>query len=403
MSSLGVRHIISVIELDFHHDSLDGMLKIFQDTEYCVHVFTTSKNIKLLKDVVYSNNILFHEYKGGWKYLFLKKNRTILNSSSVIFINTVANDFGAYLAIDKDNVVVLRVHNVNKQFQPLQSVFIPRSWHFTWKFFSYIFRQILGKGFLFFRPLLNKRVNYFTFPDSSITDYVKQCRFVEEAKIIAPIPLKIFIENETSYKEYGDVLNITIIGAIDHRRRQYEQCIDALTSMFKNENPPIINLTILGKCAGAYGEEVIRKLSTISHPHFTLKTYNHQVPETEFIQCLKHTHLIISPITNHATTDIFKEKYGKTKTTGSILDFMKFGKITLVPSFYAPPKEVAKYIIQYHSSESLKSIILDLINNKKINDLNQKAQAFVTDTYSKKTVFKEVDKIFKSIRKINHT
>lgn len=312
---------ISVIELDFHHDSLDGILKIFHNTEHCINVFTTSKNIELLKDMSYSKNIMFNEYAGGGKYLFLRKHKELLNSSNVIFINTIANDFGAYLAIAKHNTIVLRVHNVNKQFQPLKSISIPQTWFFAWKSFSYILRQIIGKGFLCFRPILNKRISYFTFPDSSITNYVKQKHFIDDSTIIDPIPLKIFIENDTAFAEYHDVLNVTIIGAIDHRRRQYEKTIEALTLLFKSENPPAIHLTILGKCASAYGSEVVGKLKSITHEKFELTTFDKQVPEKDFINCLKETHLIISPITENATTDIFKEVYGKTKTTGSILDF----------------------------------------------------------------------------------
>lgn len=399
MSSIETINHISVIELDFHHDSLDGFLKIFQDTHCSVHVFTTSKNIKFLESVAYSGNIIFHEYSGGLKYFFLKKHKNIINASQIVFINTVANDFGAYLAIDKKNVIVLRVHNVNKQFQPLQSVFRPKSWFYAWKSFSYIIRQIIIKGFLWFRPLLNKRVSYFTFPDSSITDYVKQKHFINESKILDPIPLKIFIENDTAYAEYDDVLNISIIGAIDSRRRLYEECIDALTSIFNMKNPPAINLTILGKCTGAYGDGVIAKLKNISNPKFSLTTFNHLVPEAEFINCVKHTHLIISPITNNATTDIFKEIYGKTKTTGSILDFMKFGKVTLVPSYYSPPEELTRYIIQYSNSEDLKEIILDLVNNKKINNLNKTALAFVKENYSKQVVLQKTEAVFRTISK----
>lgn len=390
---------ISVIELDFHHDSLDGILKIFQNTEHRVNVFTTSKNINLLRDISYSKNISFYEFTGGGKYFFLKKHKQLLNSSNIIFINTVANDFGAYLAIDKSNIVVLRVHNVNKQFQPLKSIFLPKTLFFAWKFFSYVLRQIIGKGFLWFRPLLNKRVSYFTFPDGSITDYVKQNHFINENKIIAPIPLKIFIENDTAFADYQDVLNITIIGAIDNRRRQYEETIEALTSLFKSGNPPAIHLTVLGKCTSVYGSEVVGKLKSISHPKFRLTTFDKQVPETEFIECIKKTHLIISPITNNATTDIFKEVYGKTKTTGSILDFMKFGKVTLVPSYYSPPKELAQYVIQYDCSEKLKNTILGLTNNNEINKLNTSALEFVKLNYSKEVVLKHAEVIFKNIAK----
>lgn len=391
-----LRHI-SVIELDFHHDSLDGFLKIFQNTEVLISVFTTSKNIRLLKEINYSSNITFHEYSKGSKYAFLKRQAAIINDSQIVFINTIANDFGAYLALDGKATIILRIHNVNKQFRPLSSIFMPKSLFFAWKSFSYVLRQIVGKGFLVFRPLINRKVNYFTFPDNGIAAYVKQHHFVEDKRILPSIPLKIVIEADTAYEAYSGTLNITIIGATDHRRRQYEAVIEALTQLYQAEKAPAIFLTLLGNTNNIYGKTIIDRLNKITHPGFRFKAYNKQVPESEFIDCVKHTHLIISPITSNATTDIFKEVYGKTKTTGSILDFLKFGKITLVPSHYTPPVELHDYIIKYNDPAQLAAIISDLLQDEKINSLNQKSLQYVKENYSQGPVLKKTMAIFASV------
>lgn len=400
MSSVSGINDISVIELDFHHDSLDGFLKIFQETDIRIHVFTTSKNLNLLKNIKYSNNIEFYEYSKGVKFFFLRKYSSTISSSQIVFINTIANDFGAYLAIGRKPSIVLRIHNVNKQFSPFKNIFIPGTLFFAWKSLSYVLRQILGKGFWLFRPIINRKVNYFTFPDTSITNYVKHHNFVKEEKIIPPIPLKIFIEEDTAYEAYIEPLNVTIIGATDRRRRQYEQVTEALVQLFKKENPPVIHLTLLGNSDNAYGKSIVEQLNKISHPSFRLKTFNSQVSETEFIKCIKHTHLIISPITENATTDIFKEVYGKTKTTGSILDFLKFGKVTLVPNHYTPPSELLDYVIKYSDSAHLKAIMLDLVKDHKINKLNQESLQYVRENYSQESVLKKTLSIFTSI--INH-
>lgn len=397
-SSTILRHI-SVIELDFHHDSLDGFLKIFQGTEVLISVFTTAKNIRLLKDISYSPNITFHEYSKGSKYAFLKKQASIINDSQIVFINTIANDFGAYLALDDIATIILRVHNVNKQFRPLSSLFIPGSLFFLWKSFSYVLRQIVGKGFLFFRPMVNRKVDYFTFPDNGIATYVKQNAFLPENKILPSIPLKIFIEADTAYETYVDVLNVTIIGATDHRRRSYEEVVESLEQLYKHENAPAINLTLLGNTNNTYGKSIVEKLKKITNPNFKFKAYSSQVPESEFIDCIKHTHLVISPITNHATTDIFREVYGKTKTTGSILDFMKFGKVSLVPHYYSPPDDVKDYIFQYKNSAHLKETLLELTQAKKINELNRSALSFVKENYSKQIVLQKALTIFNAIIK----
>lgn len=390
---------ISVIELDFHHDSLDGFLKIFEDTKVRVSAFTTAKNIELLKNVPYAKNITFYPYAGGGKYFFLKKHLFILNSSQIVFINTIANDFGAYRAIDTRLTTILRVHNVNKQFSPLKHISFPRSFFFAWKFFSYIARQVIGKGFWFYRPMVNRRMSHFVFPDQGITDYVKEQHFIPEKKILAPIPLKIFRPEDTAFEPVSGVLNITIIGATDRRRRQYEEVMEGLKILFSQKDPPTIYLTLLGNCNNSYGKIIIEQLKSISHPDFKFKTYLSQVPEKEFIECIKHTHLIISPITTNATTDIFKEVYGKTKTTGSILDFLKFGKVTLVPQHYTPPTELRRYILKYENSAQFSEIILDLLTDKKINDLNRTSLDYVTANYSQEIVLKNTLSVFNSLVK----
>lgn len=390
---------ISVVELDFHPDSLDGFLKIFNETSHKVNVFTTSKNIRFFDGISYSNNIKFYEYSGGLKYFFLRKHSDIINSSQIIFINTIANEFGAYLAINKKNNIILRVHNANKQFKPFQNINYPKTWLVLWKSISYIIREIIFKGFWIFRPIMNNRISYFTFPDNSISDYVKSNNYLSEKKIIPSLPLKIFIEENTSYSEYHDVLDIAIIGAVDFRRRQYEESIEMFTRLYSRLSPPRIRLTLLGISLGPYGEKVVNEFKKINHPNFTLVTFEKQLPEKEFVDYIKGLHVILSPITEKATTDIFKEVYGKTKTTGSILDFLKFGKVTLVPNHYTPPAELLDYVIKYKDSEHLEAIILDLIKNNKINILNQKSLQYVRENYSQESVLKKTLSIFTFIIK----
>jgi GTPase SAR1 family protein len=222
-------------------------------------------------------------------------------------------------------------------------------------------------------------------------------RYVNENKILPSIPLRLFVDADTCYKEYENNLNVTIIGATDKRRRQYEEVIETFVDLFKTKNPPKIHLILLGNSNNLYGKSIITKLKEISHQNFSLKTYTAQVSETEFINQIKHTHLVISPITNTATTDIFKEIYGKTKTTGSILDFLKFGKVTLVPKHYSVSAELTDYIINYDNKNQLSEIILDLLNEKKLNTLNKRSMEYVMKNYSQQAVLKDTVDIFKSI------
>ncbi len=388
---------IAFIELDFHVDCLDGFMKIFQDEQIQLHVFTTTKNLKLLQNVSYSKNIHFYEFKGLLKTVFILKYSQIFQKCHLIFIGTIASDYGAYLFLPKKSIIVLRIHNVNKQFAPLQNILLPHSFRALWKFFSYVGRQIIFKQFLIYRVLINKKINYFTFPDSGITDYVKSNNYLPIDKIINPIPLKIYSSANSLNLFDAKILNLTIIGSVDEKRRNYSEVISAIHNIFKFNTSCLIHLTLLGSCQSNYGKWVIQELQKLPCHLFSFTYFNTQVDETKFIEIVTQSQIIISPITPNASVDIFREQYGVTKTTGSILDFIKFGKITLVPHHYNPPKEFTDFIIKYNHSEDLASIILDLINKKKINMLSKKSLDFVKEKYNKQAVLKQTLKTFNNL------
>ncbi len=81
------------------------------------------------------------------------------------------------------------------------------------------------------------------------------------------------------------------------------------------------------------------------------------------------------------------------------MDFLKFGKVTLVPNHYTPPTELLDYVIKYKDSEHLETVILDLIKDNKINRLNQKSLQYVRENYSQESVLKKTLSIFTSIIK----
>lgn len=388
-----IRHI-SVVELDFHHDSLDGFLKIFENCPVRVSAFTTAKNLELLKSVKYPDNVRFYVFSGGSRFWFLRRHRQVLLDSQVIFINTIANHFGAYLAIPKQLCTVLRVHNVNKQFSPASHVLRPRTLFFTWKFVSYVLREVVFGGFWLFRPMINARIRRFTFPDEGISAHVRQMGYLDNERILPSIPLKIFREEDTALTAYSSQLHVTIIGATDARRRYYEPVVEGLKRLYSEPDAPAIRLTLLGNCANAYGQRIRDELATITDPRFSVKSYASPVPEGEFIQQIKATHLIISPITANASTDIFREVYGQTKTTGSILDFMKFGKVTLVPSHYQPPAELQRFILKYNDAGTLVQLLRQLCENGSINALQQRSLDYVRKNYSQAEVQKSTLAIF---------
>ena len=90
---------LTVLELDFHLDSLDGFIKIFEGTNYHLTVYTTKKNMNFLSEIHYEDNIKFVQFNGYSKLFFLVKHIKSIKLSDLIFINTIGSDFGAYIIL----------------------------------------------------------------------------------------------------------------------------------------------------------------------------------------------------------------------------------------------------------------------------------------------------------------
>ena len=137
----------------------------------------------------------------------------------------------------------------------------------------------------------------------------------------------------------------------------------------------------------------------INHPSLKCTFFDERVNEAHFITVMNSSHLILSPIIEDARAEIYHEIYGKTKTSGSILDFMKFGIITLTPDYYSPPSELEKFILKYSDGKNLAKLLTELhSDSSKLNLLNQKSKGFASKKYSKKEVFSICHTIFTSIK-----
>lgn len=388
--------VISIIELDFHYDCLDSLIKIFQDYVSKIHVFTTADNMRMLSEIQYNEHVVFHEYKRYSKLFFLIRNRSILKKSDLIFINTIATNFGAYLFVPNPQSTILRIHNINKQFVPFRSIVLPKNLYSAWKFASYFGREIFFKLFPVFRIAVNLRVRYFTFPDSGLTDYALLKGYVSRNKVIESIPFKVF-SGSIRTTRLEDELVISVIGATDVSRRDYQNVIVALQEIYKFKSPNI-KLVLLGKVKGAYGEWIIGELKKIRSKNFEVQYFRENVPENKFVEYLNQTHLVISPIVKETKTDVFREVYGKTKTSGSILDFIKFGCVTLTPCFYDPPREMKLFFQKYEDGRDLAKKLLYFYENPEIlNELSKKSSIFVSENYNTDKIYNSCIDSLKSI------
>jgi glycosyltransferase involved in cell wall biosynthesis len=354
---------ISFIELDFHFDSVDGFCKIFEHTNHELSVFTKPQIFEKIKHNAYVKKYKWFFCNNISRTKFLRDHIDEINAADVIFINTIANEFGAYVKADFRRTTISRTHNAFKLLDPWHHIRIYPSPLYFWKAFSYFIREIMWFGFWHYRPKLLKKIDYFIFPDKGITDYILSRNLINPKKVLPPLSLKVFEPATTREPSREDYFRITIIGSVDQRRRQYEPVIDAFRQLTPLINRPV-KLSLLGKASGKYARNVIHELKNLESDTFNLEYFDDQVKQDVFDDVMSKTHIVLSPVNLQNSTEIFGEIYGKTKISGSLLDVLRFPKTMIIPAEYNLDSDFKTLFDQYNDALDLKNIILKYLSNE---------------------------------------
>ncbi len=356
---------IALIELDFHVDSVDGICKIFEGSEHQLHIFTTKKNYSILKNRTYASKHKWNLLSEQSKLSFLNSNNKEINSCDGVFINTISADFGCFARFNFKPTTILRIHNAYKVFSPWNHIKIYPTVLGIWKAASYTFREIIWDRFWYYRPIVVKKMDFFTFPDKAIVDFLLKNNIVPKEKIAPVLPIKVFDETVQLIINKSSDINFTIPGGVDKRRRDYLPVLTAFKILLPQTNKKI-SLSFLGKCNSKYGREIISEFKKLSSDNFKVNSFEDFVPQADFDSIMKETDVVISPVNADGLTQIYGEIYGKTKISGSITDVVLFPKPLILPATYLLNDNLKTIFSTYSSAEDLSNVILNFVNDKNL-------------------------------------
>jgi hypothetical protein len=356
---------IALIELDFHVDSVDGICKIFEGSEHQLHIFTTEKNYTILKNRSYATKHKWSLLRGKSKLSFLNSNNKEINSCDGVFINTISADFGCFAKFNFKPTTILRIHNAYKVFSPWNHIKIYPTFLGIWKAASYVFREIIWDRFWYYRPIVVKKIDFFTFPDKAIVDFLLKDNIVPKEKIAPVLPIKVFDETVQLIINKSSDVNFTIPGGVDKRRRDYLPVLTAFKILLPKTTKKI-SLSFLGKCNSKYGREIVSEFKKLSSDNFKVNSFEDFVPQADFDSIMKETDVVISPVNADGLTQIYGEIYGKTKISGSITDVVLFPKPLILPATYLLNDNLKTIFSTYSSAEDLSNVILNFVNDKNL-------------------------------------
>ncbi len=383
---------ISFIELDFHHDVVDGFCRTFYNSETKVNFFIKKAVFDRLKNNNYieSKNFNWIIYNTGSRVEFLNSNISLINAANCVFINTLSAEPYAYSKVKFKPKVILRVHNVHKLFDPLNHIKIPLTPFFIWKAFSYTIRELIVGRYLFNYKSIQSVADYFSFPDEAIAEYALSNNYVNKNQLSPCFSFKVNEkqDNISEIKNYN-IFRITIIGGVDKRRRDYETVIEALF-LISNKLNVKVELTLLGNSNTAYGKSVINRIKSLENDYLKLIYFEQIVPQDIFDSTINNTNLLLCPIQVSSIVEIYHEVYGQTKISGAIHDSIRFPIFSLIPKNYKLDQEKAQYFDFYNDSAELaQKIILYTTNVENVKIKTEQYRNYVQSKYSAEAVRNE--------------
>lgn len=352
---------IAIIEIDYHPEVLRNTIILFKELKINCEVFTLKKIWSKVGMVNNSEYLITHIIKNKNQVnKYILNNLEIINSCNLIFFNTCASKYKFFSRIKYKPPVLLRVHNANAFFKPYKSLNIKISLFYIFKAISYIIIHVILKLELFYRNLfLQKKVDFFCFPDEQVTQYIKSNNYLADNRIISSIPFT-FSKPFSAIKFSNKPVVISIIGGIDKRRRNYDLVYKAFKQLLQ-DNTINIELRLLGPPVGLYGRTVIKKFRKLENRNFKVVSFNSYIPQNIFEEYVRTTHFLIIPVYKEVQYKIFKELLGYTKISGNINDMIIYRKPAIIPNFYPIPDKLNSTVKKYNNITELKICLRDFI------------------------------------------
>ncbi len=370
---------IAIVELNFHFDSLDSLCKLFTTGNNELFVFTKKELYQRLSEIKESPKITFH-LQTGTRIGFIKKNLEIINSCDFIFVNTISRDFRLFSSIKFNPVTIARIHNINKTFDPWHHMLFTVSPVRMWKTFSYFIRDgILGLFFVSRKGAINN-IDYFTFPDENMLLHVEKKHYLPKEKLWPVLPIKFytgFIPAAIS----GSTLKITIIGAVDFRRKDYFTAIAGIANA-ANLLKKHVQLTFLGKAIGKDKFLLDEMISNTRCEWLTVRTFDNFVNQEDFKTELENTNLLVSPTKDFALIEIYREQYGVTKMSGAISDMVAYA-IPIILYKTNVNDDLVNFLDVYQNQQELTTIIQRYLQHpEELNRRKENLVKFLSISYS---------------------
>jgi hypothetical protein len=224
--------------------------------------------------------------------------------------------------------------------------------------------MIPSLDFYYIKKLIQK-INFITLNDYYRETYALERALISPHKVFPCIPFATAYALAKPIEPNTNQLSIAIPGAIDPRKRNYLAVVNAIKLSIPYLEAPIV-MSLVGQPIGRYGRHVISLFRELECINFKLISFDDFLSQESFEQTLLETDMFLAPMVVDHQFRIFKEVYGKSKSSGNISDMISFGKMVVFPATFHNDPLMEQFIDQFESPDSLASILVNYANNRQI-------------------------------------
>jgi hypothetical protein len=392
---------ICIIELDFHPECIFGLTQIFDKCHsfdnLIFHFITRHEIYDIIKDAVpEKKELLWTLCPNNMPHAHcIKNNLDLIHASDLIFINTISQSVHAYLPL-KGKRVVLRIHNINKIFNPAQHLITPANWTDVTKLTKFLIKEILVQNYFKDLKKIKDLITVYSFPEPEMLKYALDTFPELTPNNTSILPLQIHAGSLSEKRANTSTsVNFSMIGRLNPYFKDVSIIIKVLFRLSTEKLGRKVNFYFVG-CGNEL--KTISKIKSYENKCLTFHFIEKRLSQKDYISHLKQMDCIICPMKHKFHVGAFVEFYGQTKITGNFSDIALSPTPMIMPSFYFSSKEPVPGIMMYENEIDLVSWIKKLVQNPPfLMDKQFEIEYTSNERYGLKTVTSHLHRLLEII------
>ena len=291
---------------------------------------------------------------------------------------------------------MLRIHNINKIFNPTQHLITPANWTDVTKLTKFLIKEILVQNYFKDLKKIKDIITVYSFPEPEMLKYALDTFPELTPNNTSILPLQIHTGSLSEKRTNTSTsVNFSMIGRLNPYFKDVSIIIKVLFRLSTEKLGRKVNFYFVG-CGNEL--KTISKIKSYENKYLTFHFIEKRLSQKDYTSHLKQMDCIICPMKHKFHVGAFVEFYGQTKITGNFSDIALSPTPMIMPSFYFSSKEPVPGIMMYENEIDLVGWIKKLVQNPPfLTDKQFEIEYTSNERYGLKTVTSHLHRLLEII------